>query len=170
MDGNDLCFEPGVRIVPECRRQRGEKRGWLPGRLKKSLAKQARSVCGQRDAFWEAAWERRCEEREKDLDLLEDEVDALKERTAKTKDLLRQHVRLQEAIGLCPTTTSQRIKRLAEATAVSESCSAAGKNAGRLVSARSLNRHRRYGCPFWPSAQARRREEAHSEKQGTRRS
>lgn len=64
----------------------------------------------------------RQEERQEELEQLEEEVDALKERSAKAKELLRQHIQLNQAIGICPArSASQRIRRLAEACAISES-------------------------------------------------
>eukprot|EP00435_Cladocopium_sp_Y103_P061059 s687_g22.t1 len=78
--------------------------------LKKELDKEA------------ASNELRQEERQEELEQLEEEVDALKERTAKAKELLRQHTQLNQALGICPArSASQRIRRLAEACAISES-------------------------------------------------
>jgi len=71
------------------------------------------------------------EEREEDLEQLKDEVNELKDRTAKAKELLRQHTQLNQALGMCPArSASQRIRRLAEACAITESQEAA-KNARR---------------------------------------
>ncbi|CAK8997696.1 unnamed protein product [Durusdinium trenchii] len=72
------------------------------GRLDEEVALQAMEQ--KRELEKEAtAHRQQQEEREEELERLEDEVDALKERTAKAKELLRQHNALDEALGIWAT-------------------------------------------------------------------
>eukprot|EP00439_Symbiodinium_sp_Y106_P000003 s685_g1.t1 len=90
-----------------------------------------RAVALKKELEAEAAKEEAArEERDKELDRLTDEVNTMKERTAKAKELLRQHARLREVTGAAsPGRESERIRRLAEASSANAVIDAAERRA-----------------------------------------
>ncbi|CAE7525828.1 unnamed protein product [Symbiodinium natans] len=121
--GRDCALEEALCSLERLRRRFSREQGELDEEVALRAVALKKELQAEEDIL-EAARE----ERDRELDRLTDEVNAMKERTAKAKELLRQHARLQEVAGP-GAKESQRIRRLAEASAASAAFDAADRRA-----------------------------------------